>query len=238
MTLLTFAHRGGLDGGFAPNSLAAFADARARGCEIETDLRLSADGQVVCAHDAFWFAGVHPVWVARESARRLARRDVPTLQRLYEELGTDFEVSVDLKVLAAAGPAMALAGRHGALRRLWLVSADLDALIAIRTENVEVRLMHEARHRDLDAAGVTPDEHLGRLARERIDSVNTTVGHWTPELVARARELGVRAFGSLLQTRRSMERAVELGLDGFYSDHLDLMRAVATASPGSAEPPG
>lgn len=239
MALLTFAHRGGEDSGCPPNSLAAFADARARGCEIETDLRLSADREVVCAHDAFWFSGARPVWVPRQSATALARREVPTLSRLYEELGTDFEVSADVKIVAAARPAIAVAARHGALRRLWLVSADLDLLAGIRSENQEVRLMHEARHRDLDAVRVTPSDHLERLAAAHIDAANTIVGHWTPELVEQAHELGLRAFGSLLQTRRPMEQAVSLGLDGFYSDHLDLMRAVATAGPaGSAGQPG
>ncbi len=222
---LTFAHRGGLDGGFPQNSLAAFADALGRSCEIETDLRLSVDGQVVCAHDALSLVGIRPVWVARMSAARLEELGVPTLAALYRELGTDFEVSADLKSPAAAAPAIAVARAAGAVERLWLVSADLQALVAIREAAPEVRLIHEARHADLASEPVSPAEHLDRLAGQRIDAANTTVGDWTPELVEQARSLGVRAFGSLLQTRRAMDRAVALGLDGFYSDHLALMRA-------------
>ncbi len=232
VALLTFAHRGGLDGGFRPNSLEAFGDALGRGCEIETDLRLSADGRVVCAHDAFSFAGTHSVWVARMSVAALARSDVPTLDQLYQQLGTDFEVSADLKVPAAAGPAIAVAAGVGARRRLWLVSDDLQLLSTIRAGDAEVRLVHEARHRDLAAEGIEPKDHLARLAAARIDAVNTTVARWTPALVDHARQLGLVVFGSLLQTRPAMDRAVTLGLDGFYSDHLDLMRAaVAEAAP-------
>lgn len=227
---LTFAHRGGLDGGFPPNSLAAFADALERGCQIETDLRLSADRQVVCTHDGFFLVGIRPAWVARMSAARLGRLGVPTLDQLYRELGSDFELSADLKVAAVAAPAIAVARAAGAVRRLWLVSADLRTLAAIRTDDTDVRLMHEARHGDLAAENLHPSDHLDRLAAQRIDAANTTAGDWTPDLVARARAVGVRAFGSLLQTRRAMDRAVTLGLDGFYSDHLDLMRAAVEAT--------
>ncbi len=223
MDLLAFAHRGGSDGGFAPNSLDAFADARRRGCQIETDLRLSGDGQVVCAHDPFWFAGPHPIWIAHMSAASLSRRGVPTLRRLYEELGTDFEVSADLKSRDAAAPAIAVARDVGALGRLWLVSADLDLLAEIRTSEAEVRLMHETRHRDLAAEGIDARDHLSRLAAAHIDAANTTVGDWTPALVVHAQQLGLRAFGSLLQNPTAMSKAIALGLDGFYSDHLDLM---------------
>lgn len=223
---LTFAHRGGLDGGFAPNSLAALSDALARGCQLETDLRLSTDREVVCAHDALSFAGIRPVWVSRMSAAALRRRGIPTLRALYRELGTDFEVSADVKAPAAARPAVAVAREAGALRRLWLVSDDLDLLAAIRGDEPDVRLVHEVRHRDLSSVGVRPVDHLGRLSAEHIDAANTTVGDWTPELVDHAHELGLQAFGSLLESRSAMEQAVTLGLDGFYSDHLDLMRDV------------
>lgn len=225
MAPLTFAHRGGTDGGFPENSVAAFADALDRGCQIETDLRLSADRQVVCAHDAFSFAGLRPVWPARLSAARLDRLGVPTLDRVYRELGASFHVSADLKVAAAAGPAITLARAAGAVERLWLVSADLGALVTIRSADPDVRLVHEARHRDLATELLSPVDNLERLRAQRIDAANTTVGDWTPALVAEAGRRGVQAFGSLLQTRAAMDRAVALGLDAFYSDHLELMRS-------------
>ncbi len=225
VTPLTFAHRGGRDGSFLPNSIAAFADALQRGCQIETDLRLSADGQVVCAHDGFSRTGIRPIWVARMSTATLSRLGVATLEQLYRELGTSFEVSADLKVQAAAIPAIAVARKAGSVGRLWLVSDDPQALAAIRAAEREVRLIHETRHASLATEGISPAEHLDRLAAARIDAANTTVGDWTPALVDHAHQLGLLAFGSLLQTRTAMDRAVALGLDGFYSDHLERMRA-------------
>lgn len=225
MALLTFAHRGGTDGGWPENSLAAFADALARGCDLETDLRLSSDGRVVLVHDGLkWARG--PVWPARMPASLLRRLGVHTLDGLYRELGTDFELSADLKVAAAAEPALAVARSASAEARLWLVSDDLAALDAIRRQSPTVRLVHETRRADLAARGVPAPDHLARLADAGIDAANTTARHWTPELVQCAHDLGLAAFGSLLQERPAMVRAVELGLDGFYSDDLATMRAV------------
>jgi glycerophosphoryl diester phosphodiesterase len=58
MTPKNIAHRGGA--GLMPeNSLAAFADALARGCDgAELDVQLSADGEVVVHHDFRLMAGV------------------------------------------------------------------------------------------------------------------------------------------------------------------------------------
>lgn len=226
MAPLTFAHRGGTDGGFRENSLDAFGDALRRGCQVETDLRLSSDGQVVCAHDAISVIGFRPAWIAHSSAARLDRLGIPTLERLYRELGTGFEVSADIKAAGAAGPAIAVARTAGAVRRLWLVSADLGALAALRELDPDVKLVHETRHADLAVEPVSPHDHLARLAAQRVDAANTIAGDWTADLVEHAHRLGLAALGSLLQTRAAMDRAVALGLDGFYSDHLDLMRDV------------
>lgn len=229
MAPYTFAHRGGSDGGWPENSLLAFRDALGRGCEIETDARLSADGQVVLMHDAIRARGWRPMWPSRMSAARLARLGVPTLDELYRELGTDYQLSVDLKAPAAAGPAMAVARAAGALRRLWLVSDDVALLASIRREEPDVRLVHEARHDDLASKGVPVEQHLAHLAGLGVDAANTTAGRWTPSLVEHAAALGLAAFGSLLQQPAAMARAVELGLDGFYSDHLAAMRTAVEA---------
>ena len=225
MVPLTFAHRGGLDGGSPENSLGAFSDALARGCDLETDLRLSSDGQVMLVHDAVtWARG--PAWVALMPARVLRWLGLSTLEDLYRELGSDFHLSADLKVLAAVRPALEVARSAGAVSRLWLVSEQRPALAAIRREDPTVRLVHETRHAYLAVRGLSPPDHLARLAADGVNAANTTVRDWSTSLVECAHHLGLAAFGSLLQDQPAMERAVELGLDGFYSDHLSTMRAV------------
>src|SRR4051812_3604799 len=170
MAPIAFAHRGGIDGGHPENSLAAFADALARGAALESDVRLSSDGVVVLVHDGtFSRHGVpRPVRAAR--AATMARHGIPSLADLYRVLGTRFELSIDVKSRAAAQPAIDVAREAGALRTLWLVHDDLDTLSAWRAYDGNVRLVHEAKPPSAGEPAVTiADARARELAARRID---------------------------------------------------------------------
>src|SRR4051812_47068218 len=145
MAPIAFAHRGGVDGGHSQNSLSAFADALARGAALETDVRLSSDGVPVLVHDAHFRRFGVPFPVRMASAAALERHGIPSLSDLYEVLGTRFELSVDVKVRGAARPAIDVAREFGALRTLWLVHSDRDALQTWRAYDDDVRLVHESK---------------------------------------------------------------------------------------------
>ncbi len=112
MTVITFAHRGAPKE--APeNTLPAFRRALELGATgLETDVWLSADGEVVCTHDATLRAGLRRYRISTTTAATLAELGVPRLADVYAELGTEFELSVDVKEHAAArglvdvGPAL------------------------------------------------------------------------------------------------------------------------------------
>src|SRR5436309_4574914 len=83
---ITFAHRGA--SADAPeNTLVAFRLALELGTRgLESDARLSADGEVVLVHGAIARQGWRRLRVAQTSAADLARLDVPRLDDLYEAL--------------------------------------------------------------------------------------------------------------------------------------------------------
>ncbi|MCU1352557.1 MAG: glycerophosphoryl diester phosphodiesterase [Acidimicrobiales bacterium] len=231
---MAFAHRGGSDGGHPENSIAAFADALGRGCEIESDVRLAADGEPVLVHDAIQLQRGMPVAARWMPSRWLRRLGIPALADLYRELGRDYELSLDLKDPAAVRATLDVARRAGATGRLWLVHDELDVLDRIRSTDGSVKLVHEARHDDLARAGRSPASHVAALASHRIDAKNTHWGDWTPELIDVARAAGVQAFGSLVEERAAMDAAAGLGLDALYSDHLDaLVAAIDANGPGA-----
>jgi len=193
---------------------------------LESDVRLSADGIPVLVHDAIRWVLPLPHPVGWRSAKALARRGIPTLADLYRELGHDFELSLDLKVSGAQGPAREVARRAGALDRLWLVHDDMSLLTGIRLVDPTVKLIHEARPRDLLERKISVSQHMKTLARHGIDAQNTHWSHWKPPMVDEAHRRGLLAFGSLAQDPASMRKALSQGLDGLYSDHLeDLLAA-------------
>lgn len=220
-----FAHRGGTDSGAPQNTLAAFADALARGCDLESDVRLAADGVPVLVHDAVWVRGPWPVVTAALPSGVLRRWGVCTLEELFVELGTDFELSLDLKAPRAISPLLEVLRKATMRGRTWVTHDDLGLLGRVRAADEMVRLAHEAPLGRIRQAGRTAPEHLALLAAGRIDAQNTTWTGWSQELLARARGHGLRAFGSLAQTKAELADAASRGLDGIYSDHLTDMKA-------------
>ncbi|HEV8115149.1 MAG TPA: glycerophosphodiester phosphodiesterase family protein, partial [Acidimicrobiales bacterium] len=98
---LIFAHRGA--SAEAPeNTLEAFRLAVQLGATgLETDVWLSADGVAVLDHDGTVRTGLRRRPIAQLRAADLPPT-VPTLVQLYEAVGCDLELSVDVKDPAAA----------------------------------------------------------------------------------------------------------------------------------------
>lgn len=228
--VLAFAHRGGLDSGGRHNSAEAFADALGRGCDLETDVRLSRDGVPVLVHDAVWWRAPWLVVTGWWSARGLARLGVMTLEALLAELPDDRHLSLDLKVPGRPSAVLEVVRRSGAARRTWLVHSDLAVLAELRRLDTEVRLVHEAPLSAVRRLGRTPEQHLAALAALRVDAQNTRWSGWTPELVAQAHGQGVLAFGSIAQTTPDLQTALSTGLDGIYSDNVELMAAAVRSA--------
>ncbi|NLD77929.1 MAG: glycerophosphodiester phosphodiesterase [Acidimicrobiales bacterium] len=228
--VLLFAHRGGTDHDHPENSIAAMARALDLGLSLESDVRLSIDGVAVLVHDPYVRGDrFFPRRVRRLTAAKLAGYGVITLDELYRELGTDFELSIDVKDPAAVPATLAVADRAGATERLWLVHDSIYTLQHIRQASEAVRLMHETRLPELDRRTIGYEHHMDLLVRSRIDAQNTHWSRWTPTLVEACHSRGLLAFGSIAQRRKHMEQALAKGLDGLYTDFVqDLAEVAAT----------
>jgi glycerophosphoryl diester phosphodiesterase len=223
VTVITFAHRGArLD---APeNTIAAFRRALDAGVTgLETDVWLTADGEVVCAHDAVVGRGVRRKRIATATAEQLAMFDVPRLADVYAELGNDFHCSVDVKSPDAAQPLLAVARAAGALDRLWVCSPDLDLLASLRADK-EVKLVHSDRKRAIQQP---LERHAFELAGQGVDAMNMHHTEWSSGLVSLFHRFGVRAFAWDTQEVRHLRAVLGMGIDAVYCDRPDRMVAVA-----------
>lgn len=122
------AHRGGA-GRHPENSLEAFLGAAAQGVDgIETDVRLTADGELVLVHDRILPDG-RPL--ATLSARELDLALSPLRPpRVAEVLDTlpDLLWNLEIKAAAALPPLLRLLRRHRTRERVVLTSFDHGAL--------------------------------------------------------------------------------------------------------------
>jgi glycerophosphoryl diester phosphodiesterase len=220
---ITFAHRGAR-ADEPENTIGAFRlalDLGARG--LESDARLSADGEVVLVHGAVARQGWRRKRVAQSTAAELATLDVPRLADLYAEVGTDYELSLDVYDPAAGHALVGVAADAGALHRLWLCSSRTSLLETLGARAPEAHLVHSVRRRDVD---VPLERHAARLAERGIGVVNMHRSDWTAGLVGLFHRFEVLAFGWDAQEVRHLRELLGMGIDAVYSDHV--ARMVAT----------
>lgn len=227
--VISFAHRGArLEE--PENTIPAFARALEAGATgLETDVWLSADGEVVCAHDPVVRRGRRRRRIADWTAAELAELSVPRLADVYEQLGTAYECSVDVKSNDAAASLVGVARTHDALERLWVCSPDLDVLRPLRVEP-QVRLVHSTHKRAIE---VPLERHAFELGELGIDAMNMHHTEWSAGLVSLFHRFDVRAFAWDTQEARQIRAVLRMGIDAVYCDRPE--RMVATVAAWEAE---
>jgi glycerophosphoryl diester phosphodiesterase len=222
-----FAHRGARDR--APeNTIEAFATALQLGASgLESDVWLTADGVAVLDHDGVVRLGRRRRPINAFRADELPDH-IPTLRRLFDECGSDYHLSLDLKQTgsgtAVVDVVQSVAG--DLLSRLWLCADSVGELGALRAVSSEVRLVHSTR---LSRLTEGPERAASVLSEAEIDAINLHYTDWTGGLVALFHRFERIAFGWDLQYDHVLRPAVRMGLDGVYSDHVDVMMAVLAA---------
>lgn len=225
---ILFAHRGA--SGRAPeNTIEAFrlaVDLGATG--LESDTWRSSDGVAMLIHDRTYRRPGRRVDVTRTAAVALRADGIPSLADLYATVGTDRPISIDLQHPDVTVAVIAAAADAGALDRLYACSRDLAVLAHVRHLAPAVHLVHSTRPRRVPEGLIA---RLRALALSRVEVLNMTWRDWTPELVARTRQVGLRPFAWDAHTVSGIERALDLDVDAIYSDHPDLLVAAVAARP-------
>lgn len=216
---ITFAHRGAR--AHAPeNTLDAFQLGLRLGASgLESDVWLTADGEVVLDHDGVVATRLRKRPIG-EVGRASLPSHIPTLAELYEHCGTDFELSLDLKAPGTGRAVVAVTAECAPemLERLWLCSPQWQSLLELR--GLGARLVDSTRLVKI-REGV--ERRAATLAAEGIDALNMHHSDWNGGLVALVHRFDRVAFGWDMQHDDVLRPALRMGLDGVYSDHVDRM---------------
>lgn len=225
--VLGFAHRGAR--AHAPeNTLESFVLARRMGATaLETDVWITRDGVAVVDHDGVGTRSGRRTPIHDLAYRQLAPH-VPTLGQLLDAVGTNVDLSIDVKDSEAAAETLHVIQRAGQsmLKRTWLCHPNPTHLAEWRKRSPEVRLVASIKRWQL---------HLDRrrspsaLAQHGVDVVNLRGRSWSPSMVRRCHESGLLAFAWDVQCPGRMRVLMSWGIDGIYSDHVD--RLVRTVPP-------
>jgi glycerophosphoryl diester phosphodiesterase len=231
---LAIAHRGGA--GLAPeNTLDAFRRSYALGLRyLETDVRLTADHELVAFHDA----RLERVTPARGRVRSHTLADLAGLPVLGGDTVLplavllaafpDACITLDVKDPAVVGPLARLLNDTGAAPRVCAAAARGSWLRILRSATGPglctalswrelVHLTSRPRGRYGDAAFAHVPLRLGRVPVFRDD------------LVARAHDAGVRIVVWTVDDPDTMHRLLDHGVDGLITDRPDLLREVLIA---------
>jgi glycerophosphoryl diester phosphodiesterase len=235
VAVITFAHRGARLAE-PENTIPAFRLALAQGASgLETDVWLSVDGEVVCAHDPVVprapgaLRGLLRRRISTATAEELSTLGIPRLSDVYRELGTTYECSVDVKTAAAAEQLVEVARAHDALERLWVCSPDVALLGSLRDER-RVKLVHSERRAAISAP---LERHAFELSSVGIDAMNLHHTEWSAGLVSLFHRFDVKAFAWDAQEVRHLRAVLAMEIDAVYCDRPD--RMVATVSEWVAE---
>jgi glycerophosphoryl diester phosphodiesterase len=225
---ITFAHRGArLEE--PENTIPAFRRGLQAGAKgLESDAWLARDGEVVLVHDGTVGRALRRRKVPASTAAELAEFGVPRLADLYAELGTDYELSIDVKDDAVVEPMLAVARAAGAESRLWICAPDVGLLGALRS-STDARLVHSERR---DHIHTPLERHAYELSNLGIDAMNMHHSDWSAGLVALFHRFDVLAFAWDVQEVRHLRAVLKMHIDAIYCDRPD--RMVATVGEWAA----
>jgi glycerophosphoryl diester phosphodiesterase len=220
--------------------LAAFSLATALGFRyLETDVRLSADGELVCFHDQV----LDRVTGARGPVRRhtLAslravrvggREPIPTLTEALEAF-PQARFTVDLKDRAAIGPLVKVLQHKDFGARVCVAGAWDSWLEAVRAQVPGVRTA--LGWRSLSAlvtsarAGMPPARRFATAEFAHVPHRLGRVPVFVERLVEGAHRIGVRVVVWTVDDPLVMTRLLDTGVDGIITDRPDLLREVLVA---------
>jgi glycerophosphoryl diester phosphodiesterase len=236
---IALAHRGGAS--LAPeNTIAAFGMATALGIRyLETDVRITADGELACFHDATLGRvtdGRGPV--ARHTLaqlrrlRVLEREPIPTLTEALEAF-PDARFTVDLKERSAIGALTKVLQHKDFRERVCIAGAWDGCLDVVRAQVPGVRTA--LGWRALAAvvtcarAGMPPARRFATAEFLHVPDRLGRVQVFVERLVTGAHGIGVKVVVWTVNDRPSMVRLLDAGVDGIITDRPDLLREVLLA---------
>jgi glycerophosphoryl diester phosphodiesterase len=231
---LAIAHRGGA-GLAAENTLEAFSRSYALGLRyLETDVRMSADGELVAFHDA-------RLGRVTGDSGLLRRRTMAQLAELpvlgggtivsLEDLLTHFpdaRFTIDVKEQRTIAPLAGLLRKTNSAKRVCIAGMRGGWLAELRRlTSPELTLALSWRELARLAARSAPNDARGEFAHVPLRLGRMRV--YTDELLARAHGRGIRVIVWTVNESTTMHRLLDRGVDGIITDRPDVLREVLVA---------
>ncbi len=237
---IPLAHRGGISES-APveveNSLRGFRAAWDFGyAHLETDVHVTADGALIAFHDDVLDRVTDATgrladlpWAEVSRARIGGTEPIPLLDDLLDAL-PHARFNIDLKAPGAVQPLVDAVARHRAYDRVCVGSFHLASIRAFR-KLTGGRVATAASPLEVGVFGLVPGLRSvwplrGQAFQMPEREPRTGARLLTPGMVAAAHRAGAVVHVWTVNDRPTMERLIDLGVDGIVTDDLATLRAV------------
>ena len=240
MSVLNFGHRGASYDS-PENTLAAFRLAREMGADgAELDVALSRDGVAVILHDATvdrttdGSGGVADLTLSELKALdagswfapEFARERIPTLAQVFEAVGHDLLLNLELKAMGVdpeglAAAVVACIDQHAMADSVLISSFNPLALRAVRRTRPDLPLA-------LLYGPSLPQPELARWVEDLapLAALHPEHRRVTAEHVAWARGHGCQVNTWTVDETGEMRRLIDLGVDGIITDRPDVLGTI------------
>lgn len=221
------------------NTLSAYALAVEQGADwIEIDLHRTRDGAIVIAHDADLAVLGGQGAIADASLAEVRALDagdgqrVPTLDEVLD--GFAAKVAFNLELKSPDGPslypelerlALEAVLERGLLERVLFSSFRDDLLARLRGRSAEARM-------GLLISRRLPYRPLERAAALGAEALNPAASLVSAELVDAAHEAGLAVYPFTVDAADEIERMLDLGVDGLFTNVPARMRAIVDRRAG------
>jgi glycerophosphoryl diester phosphodiesterase len=238
---IAFAHRGGAvdaSGIALENTMFAFQQAYDLGFRyVETDAHVSADGILVASHDPTLERTTDGTGVIEDlTYEELSKLKVGGREAIprFEDLLTawpDVRVNVDAKTPGAVSVLATMIHRRRAWDRVCVASFSAPSVYRLRRD-LGARVATALSWAEAVALMWAPSRRLRARLLRSAQAAQVPPRHRSgievviPQCVERAHELGKVVHAWTINDAAEMHRVLDLGVDGVFSDRLDVARAV------------
>lgn len=230
---IPFAHRGGASE--APeNTMPAFEHAVRLGYRyLETDVHVTADGELLAFHDdrldrvtdAVGVIAELP-WATVQQARVDGREPIPRFEELLAAF-PDARVNVDPKHDAAVEPLAEVLRRAGAVERVCVGAFSdrrLDRLRSLVGDHLCTSMGPRQVARLIAASRRLPGVGGLRAPCAQLPTHQGRMPLVTDRLIATAHRLGIQVHVWTIDDRAEMARLLDLGVDGIMTDRPQVLK--------------
>jgi glycerophosphoryl diester phosphodiesterase len=235
---LVIAHRGA-SGTLPENTLPAYELAVAQNADmIEIDLHRSRDGAIVIAHDADLAGLGGRGEIADVTLAELRTLDagggerVPTLDEVLDGFGTRIPFNLEIKWgRRGEYPGLEAAvledvERRGLLRDTLFSCFRDGVLERLRRQSATARIGFLLSPRD-------PARPLERARAVAAEALHPWVGLAKPDLIDAAHAEDLAVYPYTVDAEDDVRRLLDLGVDGFFTNYPDRLRALIDVPVGS-----